>query len=194
MSEIARRIVLASASPRRLELLRRLGLDPEVAPTDIDETPGPRETPRELAVRLAQAKAAAGARAAPDAIVIGADTVVTLGRRVLPKAETPADVAACLTLLSGRGHRVITAVATQVGETALAMRAVETRLLFKRLHPREIEAYAAGGEGLGKAGGYAIQGSAEAFVIRLQGSHSAVVGLPLYETANLIAGARAWRP
>ncbi len=183
------RLILASASPRRLNLLAQIGLTPDaVMAADLDETAGADETPRRLALRLAEAKAAWGAARAPDAFVLAADTVVALGRRVLPKAEDAAQVRACLALLSGRAHRVLTGVAVAAPDGRMAARLVETRLHVKRLTPADIAAYADCGEGIGKAGGYAIQGRAGAFVISLSGSYSGVVGLPLHETANLLAG------
>lgn len=183
------RLVLASASPRRLELLARIGIEPAaIVPAEIDETPLKGELPRAHAERLAREKAEAVAALHADALVLAADTVVACGRRILPKAETEAEARACLALLSGRAHRVWTAVhlKTPARESA---RAVETRVAFKRLSETEIEGYIASGEWQGKAGGYAIQGRAAIFVRSLIGSHSAVVGLPLYETANLLAGA-----
>jgi septum formation protein len=181
------RLILASASPRRLDLLRQVGLQPDaVTPTNIDETPLASETPRLMAVRLAQAKAAAAA--ARDAYVIAADTVVAVGRRVLPKAETEAEARACLALLSGRAHRVLTAVAVTAPDGRTASRLAETRLRFKRLTAAEIDVYVASGEWRGKAGGYGVQGRAGGFVIALQGSYSAVVGLPLYEALSLLEG------
>jgi septum formation protein len=181
------RLILASASPRRLDLLRQVGLEPDaVTPTDIDETPLASETPRLMAVRLARAKAAAAAT--KDAYVIAADTVVAAGRRVLPKAETEAEARACLALLSGRAHRVLTAVAVAAPDGRTASRLAETRLRFKRLTRAEIDGYVASGEWRGKAGGYGVQGRAGGFVIALQGSYSAVVGLPLYETLSLLEG------
>lgn len=183
------RLVLASASPRRLDLLRQVGVTPDhVAAAEIDETPLPDETPRQLALRLALAKVRAVAARHPQAYVIGADTVVAVGRRVLPKVETAEEGRACLSLLSGRAHRVLTGVAVQGPDGRLASRLVESRLHFKRLLPADIERYLESGEGLGKAGGYAVQGRAGAFVIALQGSYTGVVGLPLYETANLLGG------
>jgi septum formation protein len=183
------RLVLASASPRRLDLLRQIGLEPDaILAADVDESPAPKETPRQLALRLAADKAVRVAAREPDAFVLAADTVVALGRRVLPKAETPDEVRACLALLSGRTHRVLTAVAVAAPGERRAVRLVESRVRFKRLSAREAVAYLAAGEGLGKAGGYAIQGRAGAFVSELQGSYSGVVGLPLYETANLLGG------
>ena len=182
-------LVLASASPRRLDLLRQVGIEPDrIDPADLDETPLSKETPRLLALRLARAKAVLGAGRHPDAYVVAADTVVAVGRRVLPKAETEAEARACLALLSGRGHRVETAVAVQAPGGRAASRLVEARLQFKRLTEAEIAAYLASGEWRGKAGGYAIQGRAGGFVIALQGSYSAVVGLPLYETLCLLEG------
>jgi septum formation protein len=182
--------VLASASPRRLALLEQIGLSPDdVLPVDIDETPHDKEAPRALAIRLARDKARAGAARAPAACVLGADTVVGLGRRILPKAMTEAEARACLELLGGRAHRVFTAICLQRPGAPAASRLVETRVEFKRLEGREIDAYIAAGEWRGKAGGYAIQGRAGKFVTALSGSYSAVVGLPLYETAALLEGA-----
>jgi len=189
------RLVLASASPRRLDLLRQIGIVPDaVEAADLDETPHPDETPRRLALRLAEAKALHVAARAPDAHVLGADTVVAVGRRVLPKAEDAAEVRACLKLLSGRAHKVLTGIAVVAPDGRVASRLVESRVHFKRLDPADVEAYLACGEGVGKAGGYAIQGHAGALVISLQGSYSGVVGLPLYETANLLAGLGYRRP
>ena len=197
-------LVLGSASPRRLALLAQIGVEPDaVLPAEIDERPRPREAPRALAERLAGEKARAsaaiaGARAdlAP-CLTLAADTVVGVGRRILPKCETAAEAEACLALLSGRGHRVFTGLALVTGSGAVRRRLVETRLRFKRLSRNEIEAYLKSGEWRGKAGGYAIQGLAGAFVERLVGSYSNVVGLPLAETAALLAGEgyhvhRAW--
>ena len=189
------RLVLASASPRRLDLLRQIGLTPDaVEAADLDEAPQSDETPRQLAVRLAQAKATLVAARRPDAFVLGADTVVAVGRRVLPKAGDAAEVRACLRLLSGRAHRVLTGVAVATPGGRVASRLVESRVHFKRLSDADVDAYLACGEGVGKAGGYAIQGRAGALVISLQGSYSGVVGLPLYETANLLAGLGFKRP
>ncbi len=189
------RLVLASASPRRLALLQQAGIEPDaLLPADIDETPRKSETPRELARRLAREKLAVAATAARrrddlrEAYLISADTVVAVGRRVLPKAELPDEAADCLRLLSGRQHRVYTAVCLLSPRDARRERVVETRVRFKRLAGREIEAYLASDEWRGKAGGYAIQGLAGAFVVKLVGSYSAVVGLPLYETLSLLEG------
>lgn len=182
------RLVLASASPRRLDLLAQIGVTPdEILAADIDETPLPKETPRALALRLARAKAAAVNAGA--ARVLAADTVVALGRRLLPKAESEAEARACLALLSGRGHRVYTGVALKGADGVMRERVVDTRVVFKPLTQEDIDAYLKSGEWRGKAGGYAIQGRAARFVVRIVGSYSAVVGLPLYETANLLEGA-----
>ncbi|WP_312166859.1 nucleoside triphosphate pyrophosphatase [Phenylobacterium sp.] len=183
------RLVLASASPRRLDLLRQVGLEPdEIVAAEIDETPLKTETPRLTALRLACAKAAKVAQARPGDFVLAADTVVSVGTRILPKVETREEGRRCLELLSGRAHRVLTGVAVAAPGGRTASRLVESRLHFKRLTGAEIEAYLDGGEGVGKAGGYGIQGKAGAFVTSIQGSYPAVVGLPLYETLNLLRG------
>jgi septum formation protein len=184
-------LVLASASPRRLELLARLGVTPgQVLPTDIDETPRPGELPRAHAVRLAAEKARAAAAHTPDAAVLAGDTVVAAGRRILPKAGDAATARRCLELLSGRRHRVYSAVALLAPDGRLREALSETVLRFKALTPQEIDGYLATGEWSGKAGGYAIQGRAEQFCVWLAGSHSGVVGLPLYETRRLLVAAR----
>jgi len=189
----AQRLVLASASPRRLDLLRQIGLVPDgVRAAEIDESPLPKETPRVMALRLAAAKAAVVAAAEPGAFVLAADTVVAVGRRVLGKASTREAARAHLSLLSGRAHKVLTAVAVVAPSGARAERLVETKLAFKRLTQTEIDAYLDSGEWEGKAGAYGVQGQAGAFVIQLQGSYPAVVGLPLYETLNLLQGL-GWR-
>jgi septum formation protein len=186
-------LVLASASPRRLELLRQIGIEPDrVDPADLDESPTAKETPRLHALRLALEKARAAAARADGAYVLAADTVVSVGRRILPKAETEADARFCLGLLSGRNHRVGTAVAVVAPDGREASRLAETRVAFKRLSDREVEDYVASGEWRGKAGGYAIQGRAGAFVIELVGGYTGVVGLPLYETRCLLEGL-GWR-
>lgn len=183
-------LVLASASPRRRELLARLGiLSPEILATDIDESPLPRELPRAHAVRLAAAKARAAAEVAPGAVILAGDTVVGVGRRILPKAEDEATARKCLALLSGRRHRVFSAIAVLSPDGTLREALSETIVRFKLLDAAEIEAYIAGGEWHGKAGGYAIQGSAEGFCAWLAGSHSGVVGLPLFETRRLLRAA-----
>lgn len=182
-------LVLASASPRRLDLLRQVGIVPDqIDPADIDETPLLKETPRLLALRLGRQKALATAARNASSFVLGADTVVAVGRRVLPKAETEAQARACLALLSGRGHRVMTGLCVVAPDGRRSERLVESRLTFKLLSKDEIEAYIASGEWHGKAGGYAIQGRAGGFVIELQGSYPSVVGLPLYETLCLLEG------
>jgi septum formation protein len=183
------RLVLASESPRRLALLRQIGIEPHhVEPAALDESPRARELPRALAERLAADKAETVAQLHPDAYVLAADTVVGVGRRTLPKVESEPEGRACLELLSGRAHRVMTAVCVVAPDGRRAARLAESRVRFKRLSAKEIADYLASGEGLGKAGGYAIQGRAGAFVMTLQGSYSAVVGLPLYETASLLQG------
>lgn len=189
MTPKPQRLVLASASPRRLDLLRQIGLVPDaVLGAELDETPKLKETPRQLALRLAAEKAACVAAAQPGAFVLAADTVVAVGRRVLPKVETAEQGRRCLELLSGRAHRVLTGVTAVAPDGRSAARLVESRVQFKRLGAEETRRYLASGEGLGKAGGYAIQGRAGAFVIALHGSYSGVVGLPLYETLGLLTG------
>jgi septum formation protein len=180
------RLVLASASPRRLALLQQIGLAPDaVSPADIDETPEKDETPRNLARRLARSKAEA---VQADGFVLAADTVVACGRRVLPKAETVDVARACLTRLSGRTHDVLTGIAVRAPDGRIADRLVESRVTFKRLSAQDIDGYCASGDWRGKAGGYAIQAGAGAFVMSLSGSYPAVVGLPLYETVCLLEG------
>lgn len=183
-------LILASASPRRLDLLARIGVVPDaVDPADLDETPLPGELPARYAARLAAAKAAAVAARHPGALVLGADTVVAVGRRILPKTEDAAEARRCLELLSGRRHRVLSAV-TLIDASGTARHRLSTSILsFKRLTGSEIAAYLAGGEWQGKAGGYAVQGAAEAFVRHLAGSHSGVVGLPLFDTRALLVAA-----
>lgn len=186
----APRLILASASPRRLDLLAQIGIVPDgVRASDIDETPAKAELPREHARRLAREKVSAIATGEKGAFVLAADTVVACGRRILPKAESEADARRCLALLSGRAHRVYTAIALVAPDGRMSERVAETRVAFKRLSEVELDAYLASGEWQGKAGGYAIQGRAAAFVRLIGGSYSGVVGLPLYETASLLAGA-----
>jgi len=187
--------VLASGSPRRLALLAQIGVEPDVViPADIEETPRRNESPRGLAQRLAAEKAsiaAAAARKRPEleeAITLAADTVVCVGRRILPKCEIYDEAEDCLSLLSGRAHRVYTGLTLVAANGGQRNRLVETRVRFKRLSRAEMNAYLASGEWRGKAGGYAIQGLAGAFVLRIVGSYASVVGLPLVETANLLAG------
>ncbi len=186
-------LVLASASPRRIELLGLIGIRPDrIVPADIDETPLKGETPTLLAVRLACSKAMAVAAKEPMAVVLAADTVVAVGRRLLEKAGDEAEAARFLSLLSGRNHRVFTAVAV-ASQGRVRHRLVETRVTFKTLSDAEIATYVASGDWRGKAGAYGIQGPAGAFVIRIVGSYPAVMGLPLHETVNLLNGA-GWRP
>jgi septum formation protein len=185
-------LVLASASPRRIELLALIGITPDrIDPADIDETPERDETPSRLAVRLARSKAEVVAARSPGAVVLAADTVVAVGRRLLEKPADEAEATKFLTLLSGRNHRVFTGVAVAVGDKILS-RVVDTRVSFKVLSPQEIKTYVDGGDWRGKAGGYGIQGPAGAFVTRIVGSYPAVMGLPLFETVNLLSGA-GWR-
>lgn len=187
------RLILASASPRRLDLLARLGISPDaVDPADIDETPLPAELPRVHAARLAREKALAVAQRHQGNLVLAADTVVAVGRRILPKAEDAATARRCLALLSGRRHRVLTALALVDAAGHLRERLSESIVTFQRLQPADIDWLLARGDWQGKAGGYAIQGAAEAFVRCLSGSHSGVVGLPLNETRLLLAAA-GWR-
>ncbi len=187
-------LVLASASPRRLQLLAQIGITPdEVIAADLDESMLKDETPRQLAQRLAVDKARAVVAQRPDSFVLAADTVVCVGRRLLDKAHTPKDVETSLRLLSGRGHRVITGLAVIAPGGRLSSRAVETRLRTKVLDDAEIESYVASGEGIGKAGGYGIQGLAGAFITNLTGSFTGVVGLPVYEARALLTGA-GYRP
>ena len=190
------KLVLASASPRRLALLERVGLTPDLLnPADVDETPRKRETPRALSVRLAAEKAKAALTMpqvkalGPNAFVLAADTVVGLGRRILPKVETAKEAADCLWLLSGRSHWVYSTACLVAPGGRATTRCVETKVRFKRLSREDVECYIASDEWRGKAGGYAIQGRAETFVRALQGSYSGVVGLPLYETVHLLQGA-----
>jgi septum formation protein len=189
------RLVLGSASPRRLQLLEQIGVKPDaILPAEIDETPHRREAPSGLAERLAGEKALASAAIAgkradlTPCLTLAADTVVGVGLRILPKCETRDEAEMCLSLLSGRGHRVFTGLALVTGGGSVRRRLVETRLRFKRLSRNEVEAYLASAEWRGKAGGYAIQGLAGAFVERLVGSYSNVVGLPLAETVALLDG------
>ncbi len=183
------KLILASSSPRRRELLAQIGIVPAaVDPADIDETPLKDELPLQHAQRLAAAKAQFVARRHPDAFVLGADTVVGCGRRILPKAETIEQARACLTLLSGRRHRVHGGIALMTPAGKLVQRRVTTAVAMKRLAPQELDDYLAGEEWRGKAGGYAIQGRAARFVREIIGSYSNVVGLPLFETAMLLEG------
>ena len=184
------RLILASASPRRLDLLARIGIVPDaVVPADIDESVPRGELPREHALRLAREKAQAVIAVEPSALVLAADTVVAVGRRILPKVEDEATLRSCLRLLSGRRHRVLTGVALAVPGDAIRERLVETMIAMKRLSEQEIDYYASHGEWHGKAGGYALQGYGEVYVRHIAGSYSNVVGLPLAETRTLLKSA-----
>ena len=184
------RLVLASASPRRLDLLARIGVIPDaVAPADIDESIPKGELPRQHATRLAREKAQAVAAGETDALVLAADTVVAVGRRILPKVEDEATLRACMQLLSGRRHRVMTGVALAVPGGRIRERLVETMIAMKHLSDDEIDSYASHGEWRGKAGGYALQGYGEVYVRHIAGSYSNVVGLPLAETRILLKSA-----
>jgi septum formation protein len=183
------RLVLASASPRRLDLLAQIALSPDtVDPAHLDETPLPRELPARHALRLAEAKARLVAARHPGTFVLGADTVVACGRRILPKPSDADAARRCLLLLSGRRHRVHGGIALVLPDGRLVSRRTETAVIFKRLDDSEIAGYLAAGEWRGKAGGYAIQGLAARFIRQIIGSYSNVVGLPLFETVNLLAG------
>ncbi len=182
-------LVLASASPRRLQLLHQVGILPsDVDPADIDETPRRRELPHHYARRVALDKLAAVAARHPDSFLLAADTVVAVGRRILPKPEDEAEARACLELLSGRRHRVLGGVAVQAPDGRRVDTLVTTAVVFKRLSEEELRRYLASGEWRGKAGGYAIQGAAAAFIPKIIGSYPNVVGLPLVETCNLLTG------
>src|SRR3954464_1668115 len=184
------RLILASASPRRLDLLARIGVRPdEVVPADIDESVAKGELPRQHALRLAREKAQAIALKHPDDLVLAADTVVAVGRRILPKVEDEATLRACMTLLSGRRHRVLTGVALAIPGKGMRERLVETVVAMKRLTDEEIAYYASHGEWRGKAGGYALQGYGEVYVRHIAGSYSNVVGIPLAETRILLKSA-----
>ena len=189
------KLVLASASPRRLALLQQIGIEPyALLPADIDETPTRAELPRSHAARLAVEKAEAAHAVAAKRIdlspcfLLAADTVVSVGRRILPKCETQDEAGDCLRLLSGRAHRVYTGVTLVTPKGTRRHLLVETRVRFKRLSQSEIEAYLSSDEWRGKAGGYAVQGRAGSFVVKLIGSYTSVVGLPLYETLSLLVG------
>ena len=189
------KLVLASGSPRRLALLNQAGIEPDVLmPAEVDETPERGELPRTLAVRLAREKAqkvierVRSTETVRGAYIVAADTVVAVGRRILPKPELLEEASACLRLLSGRTHRVYSGVCVVTPKDGIKTRLVESRVRFKRLSSQDVESYLASGEWRGKAGGYAIQGLAGSFVVKLVGSHSNVVGMPLYETVLLLSG------
>ncbi len=189
------KLILASASPRRLSLINQAGIEPDaLRPADIDETPRRGELPRVCANRIARSKAEvalAGIGADEDvygSYILAADTVVAVGRRILPKAELIDEAAQCLRLLSGRNHRVYTALCLVTPKQKFRQRVVETRLRFKRLSAQDIDSYLGSGEWRGKAGGYAAQGLAGTFIVKLVGSYTNVVGLPLFETVSLLSG------
>lgn len=188
MAAPSSRLILASASPRRRELLARLGLEPDaIAPADIDESPLKAEVPRAYAARMGREKALAARQA--DSFVLAGDTVVALGRRILPKAEDRSTARQCLTSLSGRRHRVMSSVVLLHPDGTIREKLSETSVRFKRLSEAELTAYLDSGEWDGKAGGYAIQGAAEGLIAWIEGSHSGVMGLPLYETRALLKSA-----
>ena len=192
---VFQQLVLASGSPRRIELLQQAGIEPDrVFPADVDETPLRAEHPRSLAKRLSRAKADRAHAILskepewPGAYILAADTVVAVGRRILPKAETIDEASNCLRLLSGRSHRVYSGVCLITPSGKVRQKLVDTRVRFKRLSREELESYLASGQGRGKAGGYAVQGLAGTFVVKMVGSYTNVVGLPLYETVSLLTG------
>jgi septum formation protein len=189
------KFVLASGSPRRLSLINQAGIEPDaLRPGDIDETPLKGELPRACANRLARLKAEAALSVVgvdeelKGAYILAADTIVAVGRRILPKAELLDEASQCLRLLSGRNHRVYTGVCLVTPKESFRQRLVETRVRFRRLSEQDMEAYLASGEWRGKAGGYAAQGIAGTFIVKLVGSYSNIVGLPLYETVSLLLG------
>jgi septum formation protein len=189
------KLVLASGSPRRLTLLNQAGIEPDsMLPAEVEEVPKKGELPRAFATRLARAKAESalvtvrGEDELRGSFIVAADTVVAVGRRILPKAELLDEAAQCLRLLSGRSHRVYTGLCVVTPKEAFRQRLVETRVRFKRLSKEDLEAYLASGEWRGKAGGYAVQGLAGTFVVKIVGSYTNIVGLPLYETVSLLGG------
>ena len=192
---LTQKLILASGSPRRVELLAQAGIEPQrLMPMDLDETPKRAEHPRSLAWRLAGEKARAALAAVKgepgwdDAYILAADTVVSVGRRILGKPELVSDASSALHLLSGRGHRVYTGICLITPARAVRQKVIDTKVRFKRLSTRDIDAYLASGQWRGKAGGYGIQGIAGSFVVKLIGSYTNVVGLPLQETVNLLSG------
>lgn len=188
-------LILASASPRRQQLLTRIGITADsIIPADIDETPHKAELPRIYARRMASEKAAVIAAQHPESAVLSGDTVVAAGRRILPKAEKEAEARECLSLMSGRRHMVLSAVTLILPGGRALHRLSESVVTFKRLHADEVEAYIASGEWRGKAGGYAIQGSAEALIRSIAGSYSGIMGLPLYETRSMLLSAGLLNP
>ncbi|MCE3232386.1 MAG: nucleotide-binding protein implicated in inhibition of septum formation [Rickettsiaceae bacterium] len=183
------KLILASASPRRKELLQQIGIIPDaIDAANIDETPTKKELPRVYATRIAGEKAHAIAKKYPDSFILAADTVVTCGRSILPKAENEAEVRHCLEVLSGKQHSVITAICVIAPDERKSERIITTKVKFKLLSKTDVELYIKSGEGVGKAGGYAIQGQAGGFVKAINGSYTGVVGLPLFETKNILTG------
>ncbi len=181
--------ILASSSPRRLDLLKDIGVTPDkILETNIDETPKPRELPRQLAKRLARAKLDAASKQEKSGFILAADTVVACGRRILPKAETTEQVRECLQFLSGRRHHVYTGVALRTPEGKIIERLGDSVVAFRSLESAEIESYISFGEGIGKAGGYGVQGKAQVFVRFISGSYSNIVGLPLFDVAQMLRG------
>lgn len=188
-------LILASASPRRQQLLARIGVTADaIIPADIDETPHERELPRAYARRMAAEKAAAIAQRHPESAILSGDTVVAVGRRILPKAQSAADARMCLDLLSGRRHHVLSAISLTLPDGRSLHRLSESTVAFKRLHTQEVDAYIASDEWDGKAGGYAIQGRAEALIRAIAGSYSGIMGLPLYETRSILISAGLLNP
>jgi septum formation protein len=190
-------LILASASPRRLDLLQRIGIEPiKTIPADLDESEHSKELPRDVAVRLAQEKAQFifDEHGDGESFVLGADTVVAVGRRTLPKGEVEDDAYHCLKLLSGRSHRIYGGLTIIDPKGVVHNRCVETRVKFKHLSPSEIDRYVAGGDWKGKAGAYGMQGEAEAFVQSIHGSHSNIVGLSLYDTMTVLNGIGFFKP
>lgn len=191
----ANKLILASGSPRRVELLAQMGIEPDrLMPMDIDETPKKAEHPRSLARRLCTGKAEAalaaikGDPSAEGSYILAADTVVAVGRRIVPKCEMVDEASSALHLLSGRSHRVFTGVCLITPDKKVRQRIVDTKVRFKRLSGLDIESYLASGQWRGKAGGYGIQGIAGSFVVKLVGSYTNVVGLPMQETLSLLSG------
>ena len=182
--------ILASSSPRRLELLASIGIVPDkVIAADIDETPKKAEQPHDLAERLALEKLQAVAGREKGTYVLSADTVVAVGRRILPKAENPGQVRDCLRLMSGRRHHVYTGIALQTPQGKILHRVCDSTVIFHQLSDSDIAAYVKSGEGIGKAGGYAIQGKAAGLIRFMSGSYSGIVGLPLFEVTQMLRGA-----
>ena len=182
-------LILASASPRRKDLLAQVGIAPDaIISADVDETPLKKELPRVYAMRVAQEKARKVHAENKASFIISADTVVCCGRTILPKAENDAEVKACLEKLSGKSHNVLTAICAINPSGKESLKIVSTKVIFKRFSEQDIAGYIASGEGIGKAGGYAIQGLAGCFIKSINGSYSSIVGLPLFEAVNMLTG------